>query len=165
MALILKRVRHATMILAFFVPFICHAENAEPKKLIALQEYIAANSQFMKDPPTFQYVLVRCTAMYNALSARFNRETASDRLAVQSQLNSKASDYLTYSFNVGQSQIDKKSDHLAHMQADIIQLMQIYDANMNDASLRLGSFWNDETVKSDYDTCEGLLTYIASRSK
>ena len=154
------------MILAFFVPSICHAENAEPKKLIALQEFIAANSQFMKDPPTFQYVLVRCTAMYYSMSALFKNETAADRLALQSQLQKKAEDYLKYSSNMEfKIQEAEKGDKLARLRADVVTLAQIYSANMRDASTRLGSLWSDETVKSDYDTCEGLLTYIGSLQK
>ena len=165
MAMIFRRLRHVTMLVAFFAPSLCHSQTTEPQKLVTIQEYISANSSSLSDPPTFQYVLVRCTALYNALSARFNRETAPGRLAIQSQLNSKAADFFSYSFNLEKTQLDNKGDNIANMKANIIKLAVIYDANMSDASLRLGSFWNNEIVKSDYDTCEGLLTYVKSRSK
>ena len=166
MAIVQKSLRHATMILAFFVPSLGHAENTEPKKLIALQEYISANSRSLSDPPTFQYVLVQCAAMYHSLSARFNRETAPDRLAVKSLLKRKGDDYLSYSFNPEfKIQSDEESTRIANLQESVINFMKIYEANMNDASTRLGSLWSDEAVKSDYDTCEGLLTSIGSLQK
>ncbi len=104
--------------------------------------------------------------MYYALSARFNRETAPDRLAVQSLLKRKGDDFLTYSANLEyQIQKDENSDRVAIMEATVINFMKTYGANMNDASTRLGSMWRDETVKTDYDTCEGFLNYFASRPK
>ena len=149
--------------LTLFIPAVGYSEDSEPKKLVPLQEYLSSNSQYMSDPPTFRYVLVRCTSMYYSMSALFKGETAAERIQLQAQLQSKAEQYLNYSTNLEfKIQETEKSDKLARLRADIEALAKIYSANMHDASTRLGSLWKDETIKSDYDTCEASMKYFES---
>jgi hypothetical protein len=143
------------------------AANEGSTELIPLKKYMDINgAQFLSDPPTFQYALERCTAIYSAMVGVFNNETASDRLQVQSQLKAKADKFGMYAINIASAQ--KKvttGDRTAGLRNDIVMLLHIYVERIKDARLRLGDFWEDKIVAEDYEVCEGINLYIDGLKK
>lgn len=153
-------IRVAALITIITVSFSSITANAQ-NELVPLQEYMETNSKAMNDPPTFQYVLMRCSATYYAMSTLFKNDVRAERIEMQETLHQKGETFFGLALRF-QLVIDKDqkpnspNSGLERVKKDTLTLTKIYTERIKDASLRLGDFWKDKIVKGDYDKCEQL---------
>ena len=152
--------RVAALIIFITASFSSITANAQ-NELVPLQEYMETNSKAMNDPPTFQYVLMRCSATYYAMSTLFKNDVRAERVEVEETLKQKGETFFGLALRF-QLVIDKDqtpnspNSGLERVKKDTLTLTKIYTERIKDASLRLGDFWKDKVVKGDYDKCEQL---------
>jgi hypothetical protein len=120
----------------------------------------------MNDPPTFQYVIMRCSAIYYAMSTLFKNDTREERIVVQKTLQQKGEAFFGMALKIQVAiQKDLKpnptGEGLDSVKTDTLALTKIYSERIKDASLILGDFWKDNVVKGDYDKCEQLNSLSA----
>jgi len=111
----------------------------------------------MSDPPTLQYLTIRCSGLYAAIQKAFDGETDPDRVDMQNTFKAKSEKYLRLAFDIElRNKTPKTDDNIKEIPRQVVSLANIYVDRMKNARLRFGSFFEDKIVKGDYDICEGM---------
>jgi hypothetical protein len=135
----------------------CVAQSDNNRELVPLERFISQNSSAMSDPPTLQYLTIRCSGLYAAIQKAFDGETDPDRVDMQNTFKAKSEKYLRLAFDIElRNKTPKTDDNIKEIPRQVVSLANIYVDRMKNARLRFGSFFEDKIVKGDYDICEGM---------
>jgi hypothetical protein len=152
---VLRSLLYTAVVMSATVPACAQSET----DIVSLNEFNAKNSDAMAtDPPTLQYVAIRCSALYVALAKALDGETAPDRVKLMNNLLDKSTNSFGTAVNIERRSPTKNTDaNIKDISKKVQTLAYIYVDKMKDARLRMGSFWEDKIVSGDYKICEAIM--------
>jgi hypothetical protein len=142
---------------ALCVAMLAGPTAAQIETLKPLDQILSEDDRAASDPPTVQYIAVRCSSLYLALAKALDNETKPNLVAMKEDFKTISLNFLNSAANIELKHRNKGTDaYIKDLPHQLLLLTNIYTDHMTDARLRFGNLWNDPVVAADRDICQPM---------
>jgi hypothetical protein len=132
------------------------AVSAQTKQdLVPIQKFIASHPNTLKDPPSIQYLSLRCAGLYMSLIKMFSDVDDQSIKATVKDMEARSQRYFLIALNI-EERLTKKSldERTKSQQSQLFLIASSYIDRINQTRARTGNIWTDTLIKEDKEFCD-----------
>jgi hypothetical protein len=120
--------------------------------MVPIQKYIASHPNTLKDPPSIQYLSLRCSGLYMSLIKMFSSIDDPSIKATVKDMESRSQRHFLIALNIEERLTKKSLDERTKSQLFLIA--SSYIERINQTRATTGNIWTDTLIKEDKEFCD-----------
>jgi len=130
--------------------------SAQTKQdMVPIQKFIASHPNTLKDPPSIQYLSLRCSGLYMSLIKMFSGADDPSIKSTVKDMEARSHRYFQIALQI-EERLTKKSldERTKSQQSQLFLIASSYIERINQTRARTGNIWTDTLIKEDKEFCD-----------